>query len=64
MTRYTIASRHEETACDDCGYPLCVGDAASENPAGYVVCWLRHGKRVDASNPGTVHHGLVAFYRE
>ena len=64
MTRYTIASRQEETACDECGYPIYVGDPAYETPAGFVVCCPAHGARVDASNAGTIHRGLVAFCRE
>ncbi|MCP3962300.1 MAG: hypothetical protein GY719_31035 [bacterium] len=64
MRLYVIASRREETACDECGYPLYVEDTAHETPAGYVVCCPRHGERVDASNRGTVHHDLVAVCRE
>jgi len=37
-TWYKISRRTEETECDECGYPLYIGDRAYMAPDGYVYC--------------------------
>ena len=44
LGKYTIRDRSEETQCDQCGYPLYVGDAAYMSADGYVFCTKSCGK--------------------
>ena len=48
MTRYTISCPEEESQCEQCGFPIFIGDRAVESDTGRIACSVDHARALDA----------------